>query len=179
MPGMILRKGRVNESSHVLQDCTGTPAIPGRIPNFPGKIFRAFGSWPGDRNRWGDYTGMSLDPTDDNVFWAFNQYAMTRGTGTAPEDCMWGTAWASLIYVFVVDTHTPAPNARSVPTGSTIQVTFNDHVDDTTLDANTTFNVDGSMSGEHLGGFSGGGTRFITFDPTHNFKPGEVVTVTK
>jgi Leishmanolysin len=27
------------------------------------------------RNRWGDYTGMALDPVDDNCFWAFNQYA--------------------------------------------------------------------------------------------------------
>jgi hypothetical protein len=44
-------------------------------------------------NRWGDYSGMSLDPTDDAVFWAFNEYANTRGTPFGGEDGRWGTAW--------------------------------------------------------------------------------------
>ena len=25
----------------------------------------------GSRNRWGDYTGMSIDPSDDTTFWVF------------------------------------------------------------------------------------------------------------
>ncbi len=56
---------------------------------------RTYGSYPTDRNRWGDYSGASLDPTDDNVFWIFNEYAITRGDGVSPEDGRWGTAWAS------------------------------------------------------------------------------------
>jgi hypothetical protein len=55
------------------------------------------------RNRWGDYSGISLDPTDDNIFWVFNEYAAATGTGTTggcngrpnPEVGRWGTAWAS------------------------------------------------------------------------------------
>lgn len=51
-------------------------------------------------NRWGDYSGMALDPFDQ-CFWAFNQYAIDRGTGTtggcngrpAVEDGRWGTAF--------------------------------------------------------------------------------------
>ncbi len=27
------------------------------------------------RNRWGDYSGMSIDPADDSTFWVFNQYS--------------------------------------------------------------------------------------------------------
>ena len=37
---------------------------------------RTFG---GPRNRWGDYSGISLDPTDGS-FWVFNEFADARGT---------------------------------------------------------------------------------------------------
>jgi hypothetical protein len=54
---------------------------------------RTFG---GPRNRWGDYTGASVDPTDDKAFWIFNEYALTRGSvfGIPPEDGRWGTVYA-------------------------------------------------------------------------------------
>ncbi len=51
---------------------------------------RTFG---GPRNRWGDYTGISCDPTSDEAFWVFNQYAGQRGTVIVGEDGRWGTAW--------------------------------------------------------------------------------------
>jgi hypothetical protein len=48
-------------------------------------------------NRWGDYSGMSLDPADDNCFWAFNQYS---GNETYDGGLVgsWRTAWARLCY---------------------------------------------------------------------------------
>lgn len=53
---------------------------------------RTFGA---GKNRWGDYTGMEVDPTDQ-CFWVFNQYAFLRGTPTSPpsppEDGRWATA---------------------------------------------------------------------------------------
>ena len=52
---------------------------------------RTFGA---GRNRWGDYTGASVDPTDDKSFWIFNEYAIARGTPTPPEDGRWGTVYA-------------------------------------------------------------------------------------
>ena len=53
--------------------------------------FRDFGA---GSNRWGDYSGMEVDPTDQ-CFWVYNQHAITRGTptGTPPEDGRWGTAF--------------------------------------------------------------------------------------
>jgi hypothetical protein len=44
-----------------------------------------------------------LDPTDDNIFWVFDEYAATTGTPTTggcngrpnPEVGRWGTGWAS------------------------------------------------------------------------------------
>ena len=55
---------------------------------------RTFG---GPRNRWGDYTGISVDPTDDS-FWVFNEYAETGGSvlpGSA-DSGRWGTVWGRL-----------------------------------------------------------------------------------
>lgn len=52
--------------------------------------YRAFG---GSRNRWGDYSGICVDPSDERVFWVFNQYAMTRGTVISSEDGRWATRW--------------------------------------------------------------------------------------
>jgi hypothetical protein len=52
------------------------------------------------RNRWGDYSGISVDPVDDDCFWVYNQYAQELGCPIAPDypddkGC-WGTAWARL-----------------------------------------------------------------------------------
>ena len=55
--------------------------------------YRAFG---GTRNRWGDYSGSSVDPLDDLTFYIFNQYALPRGTILASyptEDGRWGTVF--------------------------------------------------------------------------------------
>ena len=47
------------------------------------------------RNRWGDYSGISLDPTNERRFWVFNQFADGRGSVSAGGDGRWGTGWAS------------------------------------------------------------------------------------
>ena len=54
---------------------------------------RKFGS---TRNRWGDYSGSSVDPSDDLTFYLFNEYALTRGTifpSLPLEDGRWGTTF--------------------------------------------------------------------------------------
>ncbi len=51
---------------------------------------RTFG---GSRNRWGDYSGISIDPTNEDFVWVFNQFADMRGTAFGGEDGRWGTAW--------------------------------------------------------------------------------------
>ena len=51
---------------------------------------RTFG---GGRNRWGDYSGISTDPSNDKFFWIFNEYAIQRGTvfpSLPNEDGRWG-----------------------------------------------------------------------------------------
>ena len=60
--------------------------------------YRAFG---GSENRWGDYSGIALDPSNESVFWLFNEYALTRGTVLSQyptEDGRWGTHWGSFAF---------------------------------------------------------------------------------
>jgi hypothetical protein len=52
---------------------------------------RTFG---GSRNRWGDYSGISVCPLDQATFWVYNEYAIMRGyptSGLPTDDGNWGT----------------------------------------------------------------------------------------
>src|SRR5260370_14902381 len=65
------------------------PAIryAGRVPGDPlntlqteTSIIEGTGSQLPTLNRWGDYSGMSVDPVDDCTFWYTNEYLQTNGT---------------------------------------------------------------------------------------------------
>lgn len=43
-------------------------------------MFTGSGVQQASGNRWGDYTNMSLDPSDDATFWYTNEYIQTTGT---------------------------------------------------------------------------------------------------
>jgi hypothetical protein len=79
---------------HESGDPAGSVQTAGTVQVGLDYYLRTFGA---GRNRWGDYSGASVDPVDDTTFWIFNEYAETRGTGTPPEDGRWGTAWKSAI----------------------------------------------------------------------------------
>ncbi len=92
---------------------------------------------PEARNRWGDYSGVALDPFDE-CFWIYNQYAITRGTGTtggcngrpATEDGRWGTAYGyfcescatNLVLSSLTVSGTESHQARDTLTASTVTV---------------------------------------------------------
>jgi hypothetical protein len=71
-------------------DPAGTVQASGTLMAGTDWYYRAFS---GTRNRWGDYSGISLDPADEATFWVFNEYAMMRGTptNTPPQDGRWAT----------------------------------------------------------------------------------------
>lgn len=56
---------------------------------------RSFSNLATARNRWGDYSGLSLCPVNQSTFWVYNEYACTRGTpttvGGVTEDGRWCT----------------------------------------------------------------------------------------
>lgn len=79
----------------------------------------------GGTNRWGDYTSVALDPTDEVTFWAYNEYALPeQGLGGR-----WGTRWGSFRFGDL-----PAPPAPGPTTISGIK--FHDLDDDGRLDLN-------------------------------------------
>lgn len=47
---------------------------PGQMPQGEGIIINGTGSNTGGGSRWGDYTSMNIDPTDDCTFWYVGQY---------------------------------------------------------------------------------------------------------
>jgi hypothetical protein len=49
-----------------------------------------------DKNRWGDYSAISVDKADDS-FWVFNQYADTTGSLDSGGNGRWATAWSRLV----------------------------------------------------------------------------------
>lgn len=52
---------------------------PGSLPQGEGIIIAGTGSQTGSQ-RWGDYTSLNVDPTDDCTFWYINEYLPTTST---------------------------------------------------------------------------------------------------
>ncbi|RIK79159.1 MAG: hypothetical protein DCC68_13670 [Planctomycetota bacterium] len=46
-----------------------------------------------NRNRWGDYSGISVDPENDAAFWAFGEWAKPAGSVEGVSPSRWGTQW--------------------------------------------------------------------------------------
>lgn len=68
-----------------------------------------------EQSRWGDYTGIWLDPQNERTFWIFNEFALTRGTVISSfpeEDGRWGTAFGAFTLL--------APTAASVTVGGRV-----------------------------------------------------------
>ncbi len=77
---------------HNAGDAPGTVGASNTLHAGEDYYVRTFG---GGRNRWGDYSAMSVDPEDDLNFWVFNQYAMLRGSPSGSEDGRWATCFGS------------------------------------------------------------------------------------
>ncbi len=85
--------------------------------------YRVFG---GSRNRWGDYSAISIDPQDETTFLVFNEYASTRGSilnQYPDEDGRWATAFGS----FSVDVKPDSPvNFAIIDSTEVMSMTWED-----------------------------------------------------
>lgn len=74
-------------------------------------------SLDGTRNRWGDYSGVSFDPSN-NCFWAYNEHSLTQ---TAPpggsNNGVWGTRWAAFCLSAVCGNSVIEPGETCDPPG--------------------------------------------------------------
>jgi len=76
----------------------------------------------------------------------------------------------------VVKSVTPSQNALNIAESTNISATFNRSMNISTLTASNIL-VHGSQSGKHTGTITVSGDTSFAFDPSTDFKPGEIVTV--
>ena len=81
---------------------------PGQMTLGEGSIKDGTGSQTGGGNRWGDYTSMVIDPTDDTTFWYINEYVPTTS----------GAGWQLRIGAFNVVGATPSPTPTASPSAT-------------------------------------------------------------
>ena len=103
-------------------DAAGTVQPTGTLAAGVDFYVRTFGS---GENRWGDYSGISLDPSDERSFCLFNESALVQGTTIYGESGRWGTRWGCAL--FPTDVIGPtctigAPLPASVCTGGTMGI---------------------------------------------------------
>jgi subtilisin-like proprotein convertase family protein len=92
---------------------------PGTMPRGEGVIVSGTGSNTSTNSRWGDYTSLNVDPTDDCTFWYVNQYTpVTSSSG-----------WNLRVGAFRFDECgtpgfrlTPQPASQSVCVGAPVNI---------------------------------------------------------
>jgi len=88
-------------SGRLFADAPGTTRPARALRTGQDYYVRAFSTStsPAVSSRWGDYSGIWLDPSNETNFYVYNEHALTRGTVLASvgphEDGRWGTAWGS------------------------------------------------------------------------------------
>jgi hypothetical protein len=76
--GFSLSGSTLHPEIHYTGRLAGDPA--GQMPQGEGTILNGAGSQGTGLSRWGDYTSMMVDPSDDCTFWYTNQYIPADGT---------------------------------------------------------------------------------------------------
>ena len=95
----------------------------GTLPQGEGTFLNGTGSQTGGGNRWGDYTDMTVDPTDDCTFWFVSEYVPTTsaagwrihvGSFKFP-NCVVGTATPTVTGTLPTATTTSTVTQTSTP----------------------------------------------------------------
>jgi hypothetical protein len=77
-----------------------------------GTLFAGTGSQTGTSSRWGDYSDLTVDPTDDCTFWYTNEYYSTTTSFN------WRTRIASFKFPGCGGNPTPTPTPTATPTAT-------------------------------------------------------------
>ncbi len=81
----------------------------GTMPQGEGTLMSGTGNQTSTSSRWGDYSMLAVDPTDDCTFWYTNEYIQTSGT----------SPWRTRIGSFRVSSCGAAPTSTPVPPTAT------------------------------------------------------------
>jgi cell division septation protein DedD len=87
----------------------------GQMPQGEATLISGSGSQTGTASRWGDYSAMTIDPSDDCTFWFTTEYIQTTGTAS------WRTRIGSFKFPSCggPPPPTPTPTNTSVPPTAT------------------------------------------------------------
>ncbi len=100
-------------SGRLATDASGTTTAPTLIKAGEASYTRTDNS---GRNRWGDYSFTSVDPTDDMTVWTLQEYAESNGTNA------WGT-WVSTIAAPTPTLNNPGASANQGASSVTLNLT--------------------------------------------------------
>jgi hypothetical protein len=75
--GFSTSSSTVNPGIHYTAHLVGDP--PGVMGQGEGVLVNGTGSQTGGLNRWGDYSSLNVDPTDDCTFWYTSEYLVSNG----------------------------------------------------------------------------------------------------
>ena len=76
--GFSLSDAASNPAIHYTGRLSGDPA--GQMPQGEGTIINGTGSQTSSLSRWGDYSALRIDPSDDCTFWYTTEYLANNGT---------------------------------------------------------------------------------------------------
>ncbi len=88
-------------------DPKGTVRLPLEIPISPNLYYQEL---DGERNRYGDYSGLVVDPEDGKTFWMFHEYPYPVN----PEDQGFGSLWTTYLAAFQIS---KGGNSYNAPQG--------------------------------------------------------------
>ncbi len=138
---------------------------PGMLSQGEATMFAGTGVQLGTSNRWGDYTAMTLDPTDDSTFWYTNEYYNTSPTT--------GFAWKTKIGAFkFAGTAAPAQGTLSgTITACDTGAPLKDALVEVTGGPSTGFSSTTKADGTYSMKLSPGSYQATVIDPAHNCAP--------
>ncbi len=110
----------------------------------------------GTSNRWGDYTSVAIDPTDNRTFWLYNEYAITRGSATNGQDGRWGTRWGDFAFPLPVSATPGTPDLVAASDTGTSSTDNTTKLDNSAAGSTLQFSVTGTVSGATVTIYSDG-----------------------
>ncbi len=136
---------------------------PGMLSQGEATMFAGTGVQLGTSSRWGDYTAMTLDPSDDATFWYTNEYYNTNAT----------FAWKTKIGAFkFAGTTAPAQGTLSgTITACDTGAPLKDALIEVTGGPSTGFSAGTKADGSYSMNLSPGNYQATIIDPAHNCDP--------
>ena len=121
----------IGYTGRLKKDPKGSVRLPVQIAIDGQLTYEAFLPATGGRNRWGDYSGLAMDPEDNKTFWIYNMYPVPTqlqfGGGGVPgppgpiPEFLTDADWTTLLASFCIDKTTKAETPNKPSCGNMIK----------------------------------------------------------